>query len=103
MNMATSGLVAVDAVSRVNAVSFGTQEGHRVAPLVGGGYVVVWVNHDGQGEGLLPDGGNAASEIRLRLFNDQGQPQGPEVAVNTATRGFQVDPKLAVLANGTSR
>jgi hypothetical protein len=101
MNMAASGLVAVDAVSRVNAVSFGTQEGHRVAPLVDGGYAVVWVNHDGQGEGLLPDGGNAASEIRLRLFNDQGQPQGPEASVNTATRGFQVDPQLAVLANGS--
>ena len=98
--MAASGLIAVDAVSRVNASTFGTQEGHRVAPLTGGGYVVVWINHDGQGEGSLPHGANAASEIRLRLFNDQGQASGPEVAVNTATRGFQVDPKVAVLADG---
>ena len=98
--MAASGLVASGGVSTVNEVRYGTQEGHHAAALPQGGYVVVWVNHDGQGEGRLPDGGNAASEIRMRRFDAQGQPQGPEVAVNSATQGYQVDPEVAVLANG---
>ncbi|MBE0546373.1 MAG: hypothetical protein IH627_01690, partial [Rubrivivax sp.] len=84
----------------VNEVIYGSQAGHRAERLADGGYVVVWVNHDGQGAGLLPADSNAAAEIRMRLFNADGSARGAEIAVNSATLGWQLDPQLAVLANG---
>jgi hypothetical protein len=80
---------------------------HRKAigwrPSTGGGYVVVWVNHDGQGEGCCPTAATPPARSACACSMTRASRRDPEVAVNTATRGFQVDPKVAVLANGTSR
>lgn len=87
-------------VMSVNLATYGQQDGAVTARLPDGGFVVVWVDNDAQGEGALPDGGNAASDIRLRLFNADGSARGFETTVNTHTRGWQVDPDVAVLADG---
>lgn len=87
-------------VKSVNLERYGTQGAAQVAALPDGGYVVVWVNYDAQGAGLLPAAGNAASDIRMRLFNADGSARGEEIAVNNRDRGWQVEPQLAVSADG---
>lgn len=87
-------------VQWVNEVRYGTQGSAQVAALPDGGYGVVWVNQDAQGEGQLPAAGNAAADIRLRLFGADGRPRGPEIAVNDLDRGWQVAPDLAVAPDG---
>lgn len=88
------------AVKSVNGERFGSQGSAQVAGLSDGGYVVVWVNYDAQGEGALPAAVNAASDIRMRLFNADGTARGEEIAVNNLNRGWQVDPDVAVAPDG---
>ncbi|MBK6472472.1 MAG: hypothetical protein IPF94_17675 [Betaproteobacteria bacterium] len=100
MNMAASALPYGN-VKSVNQERYGSQGAAQVAALPDGGYVAVWVNYDAQGEGLLPGAGNAASDIRMRLFNTDGTARGPEIAVNNRDRGWQVDPDVAVTPDGS--
>lgn len=87
-------------VKSVNQERYGSQGAAQTAALPDGGYVAVWVNYDAQGAGLAPTAGNAASDIRMRLFNADGTARGPEIAVNNRDRGWQVDPDLAVTPDG---
>ena len=87
-------------VKSVNSERFGSQGTAQAAALPDGGYAVVWVNCDAQGAAELPSAVNAASDIRLRLFNADGTARGEEIAVNDRNRGWQVDPDLAVTPDG---
>lgn len=84
----------------VNEQRYGTQGAAQVAPLPDGGYVVAWVDYDAQGEGQLPAAGNAAADVRMRIFDADGTARSGEIAVNDLDRGWQVAPDVAVAPDG---
>jgi RHS repeat-associated protein len=71
-----------------------TTTGHQFAPAVGSnadGYsVVVWASADADGWGIF-----------ARQFNPDGTPAGDEFQVNTTTTGDQIQPAVAVAADGS--
>ncbi len=98
--MTQEGPVSIGPVVWANSAKFGEQSAARLAARPGGGYVVVWVNWEAQGEGVTAAPDNDAAEIRMRLFDASGSPSGEEILVNGATRGWQQAPQVAVLADG---
>lgn len=85
-----SGLALMGAPLRVNAAGARDQEKPRVARLASGGAVVVW-----QGGPL------GYQDIYARFLNADGSFATGDILVNTHTNQFQIDPSVAVLANGT--
>lgn len=77
--------------SPVNTATTGNQRLGEVAPLQAGGWVVVW--HDAQGDGQ-GDG------IKARRFLADGAPNGSEFTVNTLIAGSQVHPSVASFDDG---
>ena len=64
-----------------------------IAPLAGGGFVVVW--QDASGEG-----GDSDTSVKAQLFDAAGNKIGGEFLVNTATTDVQTSPSVAALENG---
>jgi hypothetical protein len=85
-----AGLALNGAAFRVNAQGALDQEKPRVARLASGGAVVVW-----QGGPL------GFQDIYARFLNADGSFATGDILVNTHTNQFQIDPSVAVLANGT--
>jgi hypothetical protein len=75
---------------RVNAFFTGPQTAPAVAPLPGGGFVVVWESQQ-DGSGLAVVG---------RRFDSRGGPLGGEFLVNTFTPGNQAAPRITSDAAG---
>lgn len=75
---------------RVNQTGAGNQENPRVGLLPGGGAVVVW-----QGGAL------GAQRIFARFLAADGTFASGDLMVNTYTGGEQINPNLAVLADGS--
>jgi hypothetical protein len=69
----------------VNPASSGSQFSPAVAMNAAGDFVVVWHSQVG-----------ASSEIRGRAFASTGAPLGPELALNTVTRGTQKSTAVAL-------
>ncbi len=63
----------------------------HVAALVGGGFVTIWTEENGDGNG---DG------IRARIYNNDGDAQGAAFTVNTSTTGLQYGAEVTALADG---
>ncbi|HUT14561.1 MAG TPA: LamG-like jellyroll fold domain-containing protein, partial [Thermoguttaceae bacterium] len=74
----------------VNTTALGAQAFASVAHLAGGGFVVTW---SGRG-----DGDNLG--IFGRLFDADGNPEGPEFCVNTTTNTKQKLPSVTATADG---
>jgi len=77
---------------RVNTTTDGNQDTPHVAAAPGGNYVVVWQSQgqDGDGRGVY-----------AQRFNQFGQPLDSEFRVNTTTTGNQINPRVAVAADGS--
>ena len=75
---------------RVNVTEAGNQEHPRVAMTAGDGAVVVW-----QG------GSDVDTDIFARFLSPDGSFSTGEIKVNTYTDLLQIDPDVAVLADGT--
>jgi len=80
---------------QVNLYTTGLQSQADVAPLPGGGFVVVWES-DGSWEG-----DSSYSGIQARRFSAEGIPLDPlELQVNAYTTGRQANPHVAAAADG---
>lgn len=77
--------------TEINGVTRGVQAAPRIAALQDGGFVVVWQSQNIDGNGL---------GIAIRFFDNTGAPRGPQMTVNTTTRGNQRNPDVTVLSNG---
>ncbi len=77
----------------VNSTTTGFHGEPSVAMTPGGGFVVAWLNFV---DFFQPD----TFDIRARRFAADGSPQGADFQVNTFVPGRQIDPAVAVLANG---
>ncbi len=75
----------------VNSFTTGSQDAPSLAPLPGGGFVVVWTS-EGQ------DG--SAWGVFGQRFGSSGTPQGSEFQVNSSVTGYQWSPKVAADASG---
>lgn len=78
---------------RVNTVTAGDQGLASVAPLEGGGFVVVWTSGGGAQDG---DG----DDVFGQLYAPSGLPEGGEFPVNLHAADHQWDPAVAGLLNG---
>ena len=76
---------------QVNGVTAGYQYYPHVAMRDNGDFVVVWTNGSGDGDG---------PGISARRFNAAGQALGSEFQVNSASAGYQYDPRVALDASG---
>ena len=87
----TAGGAATGPETRVNTVTSNAQENPSVAALAGGGFVVVWESfgQDGSGDGVY-----------AQRFAANGTATGPELRVNLATTGYQLNPAVHALAGG---
>ena len=77
----------------VNTTTAPGQRAGDVAPLPGGGFVVVW---NLANSAFGPDD----TEVRAQFFDASGAKVGAELAVNTTTAGFQDGARAIALANG---
>jgi hypothetical protein len=75
---------------RVNAWITGRQSSPAVAPLPGGGFVVVWESYQ--------DGSSLA--VVGRRFDSRGNPLGGDFVINTFTPGLQAAPRITSDAAG---
>ena len=87
----TTGFSPLGTEFRVNTYTEGDQERAEVAPLAGGGFVVVWQSMDQDGYGYGVYG---------QLYGVTGAPVGAEFLVNTDTTGWESDPSVAPLPDG---
>lgn len=76
---------------RVNAVTTGSQIGPAVAPLAGGGFVVVWVS-------AMADGVGRA--VRLQRFGADGSRLGSETTVDGGGSSIRSGPAVTTTADG---
>jgi Ca2+-binding RTX toxin-like protein len=63
----------------------------HVTALVGGGFVAVWTQENG-------DGG--VTGIKARIYDNNGSPHATEFTVNTTTAGDQNEPEVTALPDG---
>ena len=77
-------------VFRVNELGAGEQENVRVAPLKDGGAVFIW-------QGGIP----GFQQVYARFLKADGTFATGDRLVNTYTNNHQIEPAIAVLANGT--
>jgi Ca2+-binding RTX toxin-like protein len=78
----------------VNTITRGYQGESTIAALSDGRFVVAWDDNSQSGNDTS---GNA---VRAQLFAADGQKQGKEFLVNTATKGYQGGPTITGLAHG---
>jgi len=72
---------------RVSGNRLGDQQAPAMTSVDGKGYLVVWSDSGGEGDG---------AEVRARSFWEGCQPTGPEQGVNTFHDGWQSAPDVAV-------
>ena len=79
------------AETRINSVIEGAQLEQQIAPLLDGGWVVVWKSEwqDGSSFGVYQ-----------QVFDAAGNPTGPETRVNGTVANTQSTPQIVVLPNG---
>ncbi|MCA9520663.1 MAG: putative metal-binding motif-containing protein, partial [Myxococcales bacterium] len=76
---------------QVNTLTAGGQSEPSVAPLVGGGYIVVWESGGQDGDGF---------GVYAQRFSPDGSNVGPEFRCNTQTKSDQSKPVVAGLSDG---
>jgi large repetitive protein len=81
---------AISAPQLVNTTTAGAQSNPRVAPLVNGGYVVMWESPDGSSDGMF-----------VQRFSADDTRIGVETQVNQTTADIQVQPNVLTLADGS--
>src|SRR5262245_21196475 len=81
---------ATSADFRVNTVTDKIQQSPSIAATPRGAFVVAWQSE-------IPGSGD---DIRARVFDARGAPQGDEFAVNEVNKGNQNAPALAMDAKG---
>ncbi len=79
---------------RVNTVTYNDQVTSVVTKLVGGGFVVSWM------DGSLLGGDASGYGIKGQIYNADGTTVGGEFLINTATSGSQSQPALTALSDG---
>jgi hypothetical protein len=79
----------------VNQQTFGLQRDAAITALDTGGFVVTWVSNDGR------DGDTSSFAVKGRVFDSAGAAAGDEFQVNTFTAGFQLDPVITTLTDGS--
>ncbi|MGE3621294.1 MAG: hypothetical protein AB7L84_12615 [Acidimicrobiia bacterium] len=79
---------------RVESTVAGNQQTPVLTPLASGGFLAVFTSNDGV------DPLTSGHGIRARAFTPEGVPTGPDVIVNTTTRGPRTEPAAATLADG---
>lgn len=77
---------------RVNTFGAGDQENSAIAVSPQGTFIVVWESEDQDGDG---------SGIYARRYRSGGTAFGPEFRVNTTTEDDQINPDVAMDANGS--
>nr|WP_313524449.1 putative Ig domain-containing protein [Shinella sp.] len=77
--------------TQVNSTIDNRQFGQKIAPLDGGGWVVVWQSYgqDGSGNGIYQ-----------QVFDAAGNAAGPETRVNGTVVNSQISPQIAALPGG---
>ena len=96
--MTVSSVVKIGTEILVNTATTGDQNSAQMARLANGGFVVTWVDW-GNGPGGAT-GDLDASAIKAQVFASNGAKVGPELLANTASIGWQQDPKVVGLSNG---
>jgi hypothetical protein len=91
--------VPVGAEFRVNTFTALDQERPSSAMDADGDFVVVWMSEQDGGAGT-PGSYSGAYGIYAQRYNAAGVPQGSEFRVNTHTTGPQMDPAVAMDADG---
>jgi hypothetical protein len=91
--------VPVGAEFRVNTFTVLDQERPSAAMDADGDFVVVWMSEQDGGSGT-PGSYSGAYGIYAQRYNTAGVPQGSEFRVNTHTTGPQMDPIVAMDADG---
>ena len=89
---ATGTMVGVE--FQINTQTLSSQFNVKVAALADGRFVAVWA------DGSLTGGDADGTAIKAQVFNANGSLWGHEFLVNTVTAGFQIEPDVAVLADG---
>jgi hypothetical protein len=84
--------VAKGVESRVSTLTAIAQYAASVASNADGDYVIAW-------QRLMQDG---SFDVFARSYDAAGVPRGAESPVNTTTAGAQIDPSVAINANGDS-
>ncbi|VAV95608.1 FIG01023050: hypothetical protein [hydrothermal vent metagenome] len=79
----------------VNTTTANFQLSPSVAALIGGGFVITWVDSSQDGGGT-----GASLDIRAQRFDAMGVAQGVEFLVNTTTLGSQSNASVAALTGG---
>ena len=90
----TEGFAPAGGEAQVNTTTFSDQNESAVAGLVGGGHVVVWKSQ------YQDDPDSSNSGVFGQLFDESGQPIGPEFQVNSTFIGNQALPTVAALSGG---
>jgi hypothetical protein len=78
--------------TQVNTATAGDQRLGEIALLPKGGYVIVWHDTEGDGQG---------AGIKARRFLADGNANGGEFQVNTLTPGSQLNPSVATFEDGS--
>lgn len=78
----------------VNSETLSDQVYPSIAPLNGGGFVIVWKDHSGRG------GDFSGESIKAQIFDAAGTKIGPEFRANTTTVDRQTEPVVSSLADG---
>ena len=83
--------VAIGGEFRVNTFDYGNQTDPKVTSLSDGGFVIVWVSNeqDGQDEGIFG-----------QRYDANGEAVGTEFQINTYTQGIQFEPEVTGLTEG---
>jgi hypothetical protein len=84
--------VAGGVESRVNTLTANAQYAPSIASNAAGNYVIAW-------QSLSQDG---SYDVFARSYNAAGVPRGAEAPVNTTTAGTQIEPSVAIDADGDS-
>ncbi len=86
---------------QVNSFNLDDQRLPDVAPLAGGGFVVVWQSCPcGECEGSGSEMDEWGCAIAARIFSESGAPAGDDFVVNTKTQYYQTMPSVAPLGDG---
>ncbi|TFH43823.1 MAG: DUF4347 domain-containing protein, partial [Lysobacterales bacterium] len=97
---ATNGLVSLSNISKtvesqVNTQTVNAQSNAAMAMDANGNYVVVWYSVDQDNKGIDALGG-----IYAQRYDATGNTQGGEILVNSTVTGDQLDPTVAMSADG---
>jgi len=91
-------IVRIGPEIRVNTATVGGQYNGKITALADGGFVVTWEDYSQGVGGAIGD--LSGSAIKAQVFATNGTKVGPELLVNTATAGGQLDPEITALAGG---